>query len=69
MNDDALASEYHNLYTQADYVEAFFIDNPDFADFAEPIDAEGHTVRSVEVVGNPGDALGRVQTGPVVVDC
>lgn len=69
MNDDALGSEYHNLDPNTDYVEAPFIDSPDFADVAESIGAEGHTVRSVEEVETLGDVLGRTQTGPVLIDC
>jgi thiamine pyrophosphate-dependent acetolactate synthase large subunit-like protein len=69
MNDDALGSEYHNLDAQNDYVEAPFIDSPAFADLAEAVGAEGHTVRSVEDVDDLGDVIERRQTSPVVIDC
>ncbi|MFB6169508.1 MAG: thiamine pyrophosphate-binding protein [Haloarculaceae archaeon] len=69
MNDDMLGSEYHNLDKQTDYVEAPFIDSPDFAEVAASMGATGHTVRSVDDVDALGDVLGEAPTGPVVVDC
>ncbi len=69
MNDDALGSEYHNLDKQTDYVDAPFIDSPNFADVAEAMGATGHTVRSVDDVDELADVFQEPPTGPVVVDC
>jgi acetolactate synthase-1/2/3 large subunit len=69
MNDSSLGSEYHSLDAKGEDPDVALVSSPDFADIAESIGAEGHTVRSFDDLYTISDKLGQKPEGPLVIDC
>jgi acetolactate synthase-1/2/3 large subunit len=69
MNDSSLGSEYHSLDAKGEDPNVALVSSPDFADIAESIGAEGHTVRSFEDLRTISGKLGQKPEGPLVIDC
>jgi thiamine pyrophosphate-dependent acetolactate synthase large subunit-like protein len=69
MNDSSLGSEYHSLAVKGEDPNVALVSSPDFADIAESIGAEGHTVRSFDDLHTISDKLGQKPEGPLVIDC
>lgn len=69
LNDSSLGSEYHSLEQDGLDPDVALISTPDFADVAQALGAEGHTVRSIDELNVLSERFGRQPDGPLVVDC
>ncbi len=69
LNDSSLNSEYHSLEAKGEVPDVALVDAPDFADVAESMGADGHTVRSIEELRALSETLRTPPERPVVIDC
>ncbi len=69
INDESVGAEYHMAKNDGFGGELALLSTPDFAEVAESLGAEGHTVRSAADVDRIANRIETKPSGPVVVDC